>query len=300
MKQLKTLLLSTLMSFTINASAAFGIGDIVSDPGSYGYYVDQLKSMAQQLEKFNELNAKTDEILSDSQEVFDFSQKIQGKFKNELDIYNNYRSTLDKLQRKKLDFDRKFDPKDLREVIDTNLDGIYVDPDDPLFNTERLQKSRNFERQRLLKQSLIKSEEKLIEVGQSYELLAQYAQQAKNTKSQKAAADLQNTILLEILKSVNNLVEILSTQGQAEMAIKYTHYNKQQHEEHVQGQKNRYPNGYKALGETWVNRDAYREFGGKCRAYHRIHGHSDTTIDGSDCAGKYTRLRSEKLKKLGI
>lgn len=293
MKQLKTLLLSTLMSFTINASAAFGIGDIVSDPGSYGYYVDQLKSMAQQLEKFNELNAKTDEILSDSQEAFDFSQKIQGKFKNELDIYNNYRSTLDKLQRKKLDFDRKFDPKDLRDVIDTNLDGIYVDPDDPLFNTERMQKSRNFERQRLLKQSLIKSEEKLIEVGQSYELLAQYAQQAKNTKSQKAAADLQNTILLEILKSVNNLVEILSTQGQAEMAIKYTHYNKKQHEEHVQIQKIKYPNGFTTMGQTFTNRDDYSAHKQKCFKFKDLNGHTNTTIDGKDCVEK-------NMRKMGI
>ena len=210
---------------------------------------------------------------------------IQGKFKDELKIYTSYRDSLNGLQRKKLDFDRNFDPRDLRDVIDTNLDGIYVDPDDPLFNTDYMKKARNYERERLLKQALIKSEEKLAEVGKSYELLAGYAKQAQKTKSEKAAADLQNTILLEILKSVNSLVEVMSTLGQAEMALKYTHYNKEQHENHVQAQKNRYPNGYKGVfGQIFDSKDVYLAHRKKCAKFRMLNAHNDTTIDGKDCS----------------
>ena len=295
-QRLKLCLLTLLLSLTFNNTyAVFGVGDIVSDPGSYGYYVEQLKSMSDQLEQFNEINEKTDQILNDAHEIFNFSKGVQNKFKDEQAIYNTYRNTLNGLQRKKLDFSRGFDPKDLRDVIDINLDGIYVDPDDPLFNTDYMKKSRNYERQRLLKQSLIKSEEKLTEVGQSYELINEYAKQAQQTRSVKASNDLQNTILLEILKSVNSLVEVMSTLGQAEMALKYTHYNKEQHENHVQAQKNRYPNGLKdSYGQIFKNRDEHREHNKKCGNFYKINRHLDTTIDGKDCATRAAKKHYSK------
>ena len=292
MKKLKTQLLSTLLGIIIssNTYAVFGIGDIVSDPSSYGYYVEQLKSAADQLESLNTLTSGVDDILADTRELFDFTSLIKDKFKDELAIYNTYRNGLNGLQRKKLDFNRKFDPRDLRDIVDENLDGVFVDPDDPLFNTDRMKKSRNYERQRLLKQALIKSEEKLTEVGHSYEQLADYAEQAKKTKSEKAAADLTNAILLEILKAVNNMVEVMSSLGQAEMALKYTHYNKEQHEDHIQAQKIRYPNGYKDVyDQVFASKDAYIEHSKKCGKFLTINRHSDTTIGGKDCSRRASK-----------
>ena len=70
MKKLKILLLSASMTMACHTYAVFGVGDIVSDPGSYGYYVEQLKSMATQVEQFTSITDKAQEVLDDSHEIF--------------------------------------------------------------------------------------------------------------------------------------------------------------------------------------------------------------------------------------
>ena len=282
-KQLNTLFAVLLLSLFSTTQAI-----VVTDPTSYGYYVEQLKSFSQQLKEAKNLGRDIDSIVSSSQEIFGFANDIEGNFKTELQAYNSYRNSLSPLQRKKLDFDRGFDPTNLRDIIDTNLDGIFVDPDDPLFHTEKIRKARNYERQRYIKEALIKTETELAEVGNHYEKMAEYAEKAQKTKSPKAAADLTNALLLEIIKAITTLTEVVSTLGQAEMALKYTHYNKQSHENHVKSQKKRFPGEIKIYGKTFTI-DEYRATNERCRQYKREHGTSDIWLNGLPCSVKAGR-----------
>ncbi len=76
---------------------------VVTDPTSYGYYVEQLKTYSKQLTEAKNLGKSTDGIIAGSQEIFDFANSIEGNFKKELATYNDYRNLLSVLQRKKLD-----------------------------------------------------------------------------------------------------------------------------------------------------------------------------------------------------
>ncbi len=266
---------------------------VVTDPTSYGYYVEQLKTSSEQLKADKNLGRDIDSIVASSKEVFGFASDIESNFKKELEVYNNYRNSLSPLQRKKLDFDRGFDPKNLRDIIDTNLDGIFVDPDDPLFHTEKIRKARNYERQRYIKEALIKTETELAEIGNHYEKMAEYAKKAQNTKSPKAAADLTNALLLEIIKAITTLTEVVTTLGQAEMALKYTHYNKKSHENHVKAQKKRFPSEIKIYNKIFTI-DEYRATNERCRQYKREHGTSDIWLNGLPCSVKAGRKGKPK------
>ena len=121
-KQLYTLVIALLLSST---TWAF----VVTDPTSYGYYVEQLKTAVKQVEGIKQVSSELDKIVADGREVFNFSTQIQSTLGDELKAYQKYRDTLTPFQKKQLDFNRKYDPQQLRDIIDTNLDGIYVDPD---------------------------------------------------------------------------------------------------------------------------------------------------------------------------
>ena len=278
-KQLYTLVIALLLSST---TWAF----VVTDPTSYGYYVEQLKTAVKQVEAITRVSSELDKIVADGREVFNFSTQIQSTLGDELKAYQKYRDTLTPFQKKQLDFNRKYDPQQLRDIIDTNLDGIYVDPDDPIYHTTDIKKKRNFERQRLLKEALIKTETELASVKQKYDRLHKLADETRKTKSKKAALDLNNTILLEILAALNTQIEIMSKLGQAEMASKYIHYNQEQYSNYLHREKIRNPNGYRSGWNTFESRDHFVAWLRKCQAYYAKHDTIDTWIEGKACTSK--------------
>ena len=289
-KQLYTLVIALLLSST---TWAF----VVTDPTSYGYYVEQLKTAVKQVEAITRVSSELDKIVADGREVFNFSTQIQSTLGDELKAYQKYRDTLTPFQKKQLDFNRKYDPQQLRDIIDTNLDGIYVDPDDPIYHTTDIKKKRNFERQRLLKEALIKTETELASVKQKYDRLHKLADETRKTKSKKAALDLNNTILLEILAALNTQIEIMSKLGQAEMASKYIHYNQDKHKETVDIDKRKYPNGYSFGGIVFPSKDYFLDIHRpKCWKYQKLHGHDDVAINGYDCFDRVSRKKREALR----
>ncbi len=307
MKIIKNTIKLFILLYSFNAISL----DNVSDLRSYGYYVEQLKEAARQLKEMQKqvnetkkLNTSFDSYLDDLREKFDFTTQIKQSLDKQLKEYQRYARNLSRKDNYRLDFHRKYDPKDidLRDIIDQNLDGIYVDPDDSDFHTKKIKKLRNMERQRLLRDGLVKTEEKLVAVQGNFDRLEELHTKATKTKTLKEALHLNNVILIEILAGINNMVDIMSTLGQAEMAAKYIHYNKEKHEAELQAakkEKAKYNNQfgsksnkkikYVYRGGKKMTKDEAYEQNKKCLAYKREHGHTDIQKDGADCPDRSKR-----------
>jgi hypothetical protein len=222
------------------------------------------------------------------QTKFDFVGNVQKALNADLTAFDDYVRKLSAKDKKAFDFNRKYDLKDLRDVIDTNLDGIYIDPTNPDYKVEDVVKLRTIERQRLIKEGLIKTEEKLTQLGQRYKDINELANKSKNAQSSKEALDINNAILVEILAAIHSLTDIVATLGQAEMASKFVHYAKDKQQKELQKRKN---------AKLYSNSMTMREHLDACHEYKYKHGHTNTTIDGKDCPQKALIKKREEFKK---
>lgn len=300
-KTIKTKTLALLCFFgLIVPTSSYAI--IVSDPTSYSYYVQQLKKSVEQinmaktsLDQAQHLNQSFDGYMRDLRTNFDFVGNIKNSLSAELGSFENYKRSLSSSQLKSLDFSRQYDLKSLRDIIDTNLDGIYVDPTDPEYSASEIKKYRTIERQRLLKQGLIKTEEKLALLEQKYKNLEKLAEKAPQTTTPKEAADLSNAILLEILSAMHSLIDVISTLGQAEMAAGFINYSKEAHANKIRIDKARYKNGYP--DKKFASQEEKDAWFDGCVAFKRKNGHTNTTVNGVDCAQRAYRKKVEKRNK---
>lgn len=257
---------------------------VVSDPTSYGYYIEQLKSATKQIQEAQKqlteakrLNTSFDKYMEDLKTSFDFVGKTQNMLKSELKAFDDYKSGLTAKQQQALNFNRKYDLKDLRDIIDTNLDGVFVDPTNPDYEVGDIVKLRTLERQKLIKNAIIKNEEKLLQLGQRYKDIDELANKSKNASSSKEALDINNALLIEILAAIHSLIDITATTAKAEMATKFTHYAKDKHQQELKKRSRQ-----KLYGNTMT----HSEHRTACHEYKNKNGHSNTTIDGQDCPDK--------------
>ena len=70
-------------------AAAFGVGGVVTDPGSYTYYVEQIKVATEELENLKEQ-------LDTAKSVLDETQKMRGLLEG---AYNHAFSTIERLRK---------------------------------------------------------------------------------------------------------------------------------------------------------------------------------------------------------
>jgi hypothetical protein len=305
MIKFKTTKLYIVLSFflTINTHAL-----VVSDPTSYSYYVEQLKKFTQQIELAKKTLNENMQLTTDFQKYADelrqqynFADNIIGDLEQQFTSFEKYKNSLTPKQLKDFNFNRKYDLKDLEDVIDTNLDGIFIDPTADEYNKLTISKMRNLERQRLIKEALTTSKRNLITIDKNINRSVELAKQSNQTKNTKEALDINNALLVEILSALNTLVEVTSTLGQAEMASKFVSYSKDAHELELKAFKAKYPNGYKKGSKItgyqyWETKEDYFAHLKKCKDYRKLHGHTNTTIDGYYCPGKLTKISQQYWK----
>jgi hypothetical protein len=295
-KKITTTSIATIaLLYSLNASSF-----AVTDPGSYMYYMQQLKAAAKEIQQtkaaVNEaktLNKSFNSYTDDLRKKFDLASALKKTLGADIKNYEKYASGLSKKSKFNLDYSKHSD--DLEGVINANIEGIFVDPNDERFKSSEIQKLRTFEQQRLRKKGLIETEKSLVGVGARLDRIKDLTDKANNTKSIKMSQDLTNTILLELLATNNEMLKIFSTLGQAEMASKYINYSKEEHE--------------KALNEKQLQekntanwKDHYWEWQAKCRE-----NNWSGTFFGKDCPDTSWKKNEKKrgdhqpiLDKYGI
>jgi hypothetical protein len=237
---MKTIIKNTIITTTI----AWSLGThslIVSDPSSYGYYVEQLQSAAKELTEMKNsvnqaktLNISFDGYMRDLRQEFNLASTLNRTLGVDIRNFDKYASGLSSKSRHNLK-DNKYNnySDDLKGIINANIDGIFIDPNDDnyVMGSSKIQELRTFEQQRLRKKGLVNTEQALISVGARLDRIKDLSEKANNTTSIKMSQDLTNAILLELLATNNEMLKIFSILGQAEMASQYINYSKAAHEQ---------------------------------------------------------------------
>lgn len=201
--------------------ALFGVGDVVSDPGSYAYYIEQIEAMTQQLEK-------AEEVINVSEAIDDGVQSVAG------DLVGSYNRTvglieaMDKLVKTAEELPVELEDELYKqlgqseeeysdfELMEKYLDEKFKDPLSPDYDPIK----HDFYLSQLLKKSaktLLKSvAENLGKTTPRVKNLAELGAEIDNTANIKDSQDLTNRYLAEIL----NVITELNTTFQQFMQIK--------------------------------------------------------------------------------
>lgn len=234
---------NTIKNTIITTTIALSLGThslIVSDPSSYGYYVEQLQSAAKELTEMKNavnqaktLNTSFDGYMNDLHQKFNLADTLKRTLGADIKNFDQYASGLSSKSRHNLKHNKYSDySDDLTGVINANIDGIFIDPNDDnyVMGSSKIQELRTFEQQRLRKKGLVKTEEALIRAGARLDRIKDLSEKANNTTTIKMSQDLTNAILLELLATNNEMLKIFSILGQANMASQYINYSKEVHE----------------------------------------------------------------------
>lgn len=204
----KNTIITTAIALSLNTHSLFG-GNIVTDPSSYGYYVEQLQAAAQELTEIKNavdqaktLNTSFDGYMSDLHQQFNLAGTLKTTLGVDITDFDKYASGLSSKSRHNLNYSNYSD--DLKGIINANIDGIFIDPnnDSYLIGSSKIQELRTFEQQRLRKKGLVKTEEALIGVGARLDRIKELSDKVDNSTTIKMSQDLTNAILLELLDSV--------------------------------------------------------------------------------------------------
>lgn len=240
MKKIVALVLVVLVTVPAQPALAFlGEGDIVSDPMSYTYYVQQIAAMADQ----------TQQAIKQVETLGGIRTTAEDMYSATIGTYNRGMGILRSLERMK----RRIggDPSTLdgqfhkwsgvmgdisRTAGQTGrtLDsatGLYVDArqvlDDSFEDPRKrrtatphvpnMNKDRQYHiSQAALRDAVASADEVLQTMPDKLSTLEELANQIDSTKNLKDAADLQNRFLAEILKTLYELMNVVSRIGEAQ------------------------------------------------------------------------------------
>lgn len=258
MKKIVALVLAVLSAVPSQARA---VGDVVTDPKSYGYYVQQLKEMGKQTQ---EAIKQVQTLGGIRTTVEDTQRAVTGTYNRGMGLINDVErlkkrvgsdpSTLDGNFRKwsgivgsassmagrvESTADRAAGHYyDAREILDDNFEDPRTRKKSGGTRTPNFSADRQYQiGQSSLKDAVAAAEGTLQELPKRVSTLSGLAEQIDGTKNLKDAADLQNRFLAEILQTLHELVSITARLGEAQALQSYTGVNDDAMTERVEAVK---------------------------------------------------------------
>ena len=210
------------------ASAILGMGDIVSDPASYGYYAEQIEAMAAELEKLEE---SYDELTQHTEKLQNITDKMQGyytKAKATADQIKGFVDSVSEVPHSFSDLQNKwFRIKGQIETIAGGkemLDQIFGDirklGDDGRSIYEIIN-DRYQSKQQVLKDAIAASNKDLSGVGDELDEIQQLANEIGRTQTLKESQDLANIILIKQLIVQRRLLSSFNRFSMAQSLISF-------------------------------------------------------------------------------
>lgn len=199
------------------SNTAYGFGGVVTDIGSYTYYVEQIEAAYSQLEKAEEQLGQLQETY---EEITSIDDKLSGNLlraKRAFERFENLKvNSLSDLKRAvqytNLTMGDLLDSEQYVGDLEENIEAVFGSNDSSwvkleLESVERQKASK----QKSYKQSLIDAELALGKSNLQLDLLAEYSQMANSTDSSKDAQDVTNALLLEMLANQRELINLTAS-----------------------------------------------------------------------------------------
>lgn len=236
-----TLLIGLFWSAQINSAfAIFGVGDVVSDPGSYAYYAEQISVATEQVTELeNMVNTAEDTLDS----IDDMKKSVEKTYDSVTGIYNRGSRYFDRY--KEIESLLEENPRTLEgqykkwmtlgnkgvnlsgKTIDLlgkpeeSLEVNFRDPRDPLYDHLAELDKRYQLRQSALKNSVSQASSLLAGTKQRVATAKDLAGQIDTTQNLKDAQDLTNAFLAEILIALNDLLRLTAHMAESEGLINF-------------------------------------------------------------------------------
>lgn len=199
----------------LNVSAAWGQW-AVTDPTAYGYYVQQIKQMTEALTTASDTLNSVNQVRAEMVGTYNRAAGLVGEMK---DMEEQVRTGKGILTTRGTVLGY---PKNEDGFIDISkvLDGAYGDVRS---TTNRvLMDARHEVQQEALKRVVLDSEKLLEGVGDRINQVGTIAGQIDRTRNVKDATDLNNRILVEILRTLIEMLAIASKANQAQALFQYS------------------------------------------------------------------------------
>ncbi|BBD10157.1 uncharacterized protein DFE_A0056 (plasmid) [Desulfovibrio ferrophilus] len=203
----------------------------VTDPGSYTYYVEQIKVMEAEFKNLQEQLETAQDIYGQTVEVYDqlhgvYSmglslsdklQAVQAELTSVPSGASGFAGKWESLLRKYGDFDTFNDVDDFLKVAFPDVREFDFDDQQPWKHIDLQYQVR----QEALKAAIERSEQAQAELGEAMDNLAALTAQIDQTQSLKESQDLTNRFLAEILLIMQKLYGLTGALGEAQALLSY-------------------------------------------------------------------------------
>lgn len=232
----------TLLAVTIpmHTHAVMGVGDIVSDPGAYAYFADQIAVAQDALDTARET---LQPVVETKDFVFGVKRNLEGTYRRaqralaEFDRLKKYAEDdplafgegiirdddditdyLDKAGRKVTNVMRPIG----RSMDELNrLVGDEEEPADFSSNWVGVRQAQNAFRAKQLEKTLVNAEKANAMIGLQLDDLDELANWANTAETQKDATDVQNAILLKMNANLQTIIELLADMNRSYSLVNY-------------------------------------------------------------------------------
>lgn len=232
MKKIFVLVVAGFLVVPPQAFAILGMGDIVSDPGSYGYYVQQIKAAQ---EAVAEAQKQVDTLGGIKTTADEAKRAVMGNYSRAMGLVSDLQRLQKKLEatpttiqgaaKKWLSLgDAGLEiGEDGFYAVGKLLDTTWIDPRDLKKNAERLKKLDQVYqvKQASLRGNIEASDEILRTMPERLKSIEKLVDQIDHTENIKDAMDLNNRFLAEILKVLAEMSAIAARVGESYALMNY-------------------------------------------------------------------------------
>ncbi|WP_022669449.1 hypothetical protein [Desulfospira joergensenii] len=218
--------------FPLNAFALFGAGDIVSDVKGYTYYVEMLKLSTKELDKLKKQLETAESALEETKEMRNL---MEGTYNHAIGTISDLQSFVQ---------DLKNSPTELQKYAESYLDSILEGEggggdwisaedilkeifDDPRLTKDQIEQLEDLNdkfhmRQKSLDQAINQAESVHASMPERIAKIKELAEKIDvEEKGTKYALDLNNLVLVEILKAINDLISLTAYIGEAQSMVNF-------------------------------------------------------------------------------
>lgn len=218
-----------LAALLLVSAPAFGVGQVVTDPGAYSHIIEQINATnkmiseaRKQVETLGDIKTVMQDVKYSTEGVYGrgvgILDTVQGVADNVGDFGSSIKKSTDFSDFSKDKFNKRASP--YREV-NVRLDGVFKDPRSKDYDFWKDKAKRENAQQQIYKDNLNQAEVTLEEMPKRLDRLGKLSDQIEQTKGLKDAADLQNRFLAELLLIQQEALKMLSHIAQALAVTKY-------------------------------------------------------------------------------
>lgn len=230
MYTLKTLLVVVVV-LLCTAQTTFAGGLDVSDGGSYIYQAKQIEQMVKQIE---EIKAQT---IGQFARLESIKDQVSGQFEGITKLYDtlksvksDFESKVSSLSAEAMKWTKLKDqiqtftglPNSLSKIVQASLGDIFIDPRKISKDAVKYLNRQYNLRQTALQKTIAATEDILLSVPKKLEAIDMLEAAAQKAGSQKAAQDITNALLLQILRTLTTYLAAINQFNQASSLMSFT------------------------------------------------------------------------------